>query len=479
MITLRTPGTGFDDFESRIALGLCRVALDCVEPEQVTLEESFDRYLVHVDIDEKENVSIGKSLAFWGIKVLSSEDTMNRIPGFRAKEIYDRKNKKGKLTIGYSRKMSNFSQKLFNNPMASLSNYLTDNLHRRRKGSHASSCGHDDSDAIFNAILGMSPQIGKPYKRDNITNQQNLHLCASCGALGLLGTISFQTDVPVSRNGRLTKEKYFFMPRFRGKTFGDALSSYIATVKHVQPRLKSIPANTALLALLSSHPHLCRTIQEHLTQPALLPTFFVASAEKDDRGTSRFQYLEEKVIDAELMFLGANPYNVALAQNAYRHAEDSLELLNFLSILLRFKRNQDTVSFCREYVSVTKGKQLVYKESVEYIAKEVLGMDENLICDPNIKAVATMLKFFVRDRRFGYVDYLRGSENISEFTKKLYDAHRDASSIFYKPDDKKTKEEKYLSLPSEDKICEFLKLLNAEDKFEQVKILTCLLAFTQ
>ena len=442
----------------------------------MTLEESFDRYLAHVDIDEKERIKLGKALAFWGNKVLSSEDTMNRIPGFRANEIYDRKNKKGKLTIGYSRKMSNFSQNLFKNPVAILSNYLTNNLHRNREGAHASTCGHNDSEPIFNAILGMSPQIGKPYKRNNITNQINLHLCASCGALGLLGTISFQTDVPVSRNGKLTKEKYFFMPRFRGETKGNLLSSYVATVKHVKQRLNSLPANTALLALLSSHPHLCRTIQKHLTQTALLPTFFVANAEKDDRGTSRYQYFEEKKIDDELIFLGNNSYNVALVQSAYRHMEDKPEVLGLLSKTLQFKRNEDVISFYREYVSVTEGKQLIYKESTKYIAKEVLGMDEKLIDDPNIGAISSMLKFFVSKQKFGYVDSLRGSRTPEEFEKHLLSAHRDAASIYSKPDDKKDKEEKWLYLPNDNNVREFLKVL--EGNFEQVKTLTCLLAFT-
>jgi len=475
MITLQTPGTGFDDFESRIALGLCRVALDCVEPEQVTLEESFDRYLVRIDIGENKSIGIGKALSIWGIKVLSSEDTLNKIPGFRPKEIYDHTNKKGKLTIGYSTKMAKFSQNLFKDPMSILSNYLTTSSDRKREGAHASTCGHTDSEPIFNATLGMSPQIGKPYKRNNITNQINLHLCASCGALGLLGTTSFQTRVPVSRNGRLTKECYFFMPRFRCQTTGSVLQSYIAGAKHIQPRLNNVPTNSALLAILSSYPHVGRIIQKHLEKASILPTFFIARADTSGNAP-RYQHFEERNIDAELMFLGDNPYNVALAQSAYRYTEDKPELLALLSKTLQFKRNQDAVSFCREYVSTTEGRQLVYKESVKYIAKEVLDMDEKLIDDPNIGAVASMLKYFVSKQNFGPVDYLRGSQTPGEFAKYLLDAHRKAAGIYSKPDEKKKEEEKWLFLPTENNVREVLKL--SESNFEQVKILTCLLAFT-
>jgi CRISPR type I-A-associated protein Csa5 len=474
-VTLQTPGTGFDDFESRIALGLCRVALDCVEPEQVLLEENFDRYLVQIDIGSDETIGVGKALSNWGIKALSSEDTLNKIPGFRPKEIYDHKNKEGKLTVGYSKKMVQFSQKLFKDPMTILSIYLTANPDRKREGAHASTCGHIDSDPIFNAILGMSPQIGKPYKRDNITNRINLHLCASCGVLALLGKNSFQTGVIISRNDRLTREKYFFIPRFRGQTSGDTLSAYIAAIKRVQPRLNNIPSSSALLAILSSYPHIGRVIQKRQTQASIVPSFFVARADTSGNAP-RYQRFEERNIDSELMFLGNNSYNVALAQRAYAYADNKPEIISLLSKALHFRQDQDAISFCREYVSMGEGRRLVYKESAKYIVKEVLGMDEKIVDDVNIGAVASMLRFFVSKQKFGYVDNLRGSRTLDEFEKHLLSAQRDAASIYGKSDDKKDKDERWLYLPSDSNIREFLRL--AGKHFEQVRTLTCILAFT-
>ena len=81
MITLQTPGTGFDDFESRIALGLCRVALDCVGPEQVILEESHDRFIVRIDVNEERKGDLAKSLAYWCIRSLSDQNLLLRTPG--------------------------------------------------------------------------------------------------------------------------------------------------------------------------------------------------------------------------------------------------------------------------------------------------------------------------------------------------------------------------------------------------------------
>ncbi|MDA8214766.1 MAG: hypothetical protein M0Z64_05760 [Nitrospiraceae bacterium] len=412
-------------------------------------------------MEDNRKVEVAQSLGYWCIRTLSDQNLLLKTPGFRP--LHLDKQAKGVADFGISIK---------DEPERILEQYRFDASEHIRKGAHDSSCGHGEG--MFGALLAFSPQLGQPPKRNNPTHQITLKLCSVCGALGLLGTTSFQTGVPVSRNGKLTKERYFFMPRFKGRATGDVLQAYIAAVKHVQPRLNSVPANSALLALLSLYPHIGRIIQKHLARPSM-PAFFVARADSSGNAP-RYQHFEERNIDAELMFLGNNPYNVALAQSAYRHAEDKPELLGFLSKTLQFRQNQDAVSFCREYMSATEGKQLVYKESIKYIAKEVLGMDEKMIDDPNIGTMASMLKFFVSKQKFGYVDNLRGSRTPEEFKKHLLSAHRDAASIYSKPNDKKDKEEKWLYLPNENNVREFLKLL--ECNFEQVKTLTCLLAFT-
>lgn len=461
MITLQTPGTGFDDFESRIALGLCRVALDCVDPEQVTLEESFDRYLVHINIEENRDNDVAKSLAYWCIRALSDQNLLLKTPGFRP--LHLDKQATGVADLGIS---------IINRPAGILEPYISNASEHNRKGAHDSSCGHGKG--MFGSLLAFSPQLGQPPKRNNPSHQVTLELCSVCGALGLLGTAGFQTGIPVNRNGRLTKERYFFMPRFRGRTTGATLQSYIAGAKHIQPRLNSVPTNSALLALLSFYPHIGRIVQGHLTKAPVLPTFFVARADSSGNAP-RYQHFEERNVDNELMFLGDNPYNVALAQRAYRYAEDKPELLGLLSKTLQFNQNQDAVSFCREYVSMTEGKQLVYRESIEYIAKEALGMEDRLIDDPNIGAVASMLKYFVRERRFGYVDNLRSSRTPEEFEKHLLSAQRDAASIYYGTKD--DKQRPYIHMPNETNFRETLKILNKND-FERIKTLICLLAFS-
>lgn len=464
MITLQTPGTGFDDFESRIALGLCRVALDCVEPEQLVLEEVFDRYTIKMEIDESRTNDIAKSLAYWSIRTLSDQNLLLKTPGFRPLHLDTQA--KGVADFGISIKKK---------PEELLEKYKLDSSQRLRKGAHDSSCGHEEG--MFSSLLAFSPQLGQPPKRNNPTHQVNLSLCSLCGALGLLGTFSFQIGVSITRNRRLTKDKYFFMPRFRGQTNGNLLSSYVSTIKNVQPKLNNVPTNSALLAILSSYPHLGRVVQKHITETSTFPTFFVSRADNSGKAI-RYQYFEERNADSEFMFLGDNPYNVAIAQNSYKNTEDNPKLLGLLSKTLQFKQNKDAVSFSREYVSTTEGKSLVYIETTKYISNEVLNMDEKLIEDSNIGAVSSMLRYFVRKRRFGYIDNLRSSRNYEEFQKHLLSAQRDAASIFHKDDkrvDDEGKPKPYM--PNETNFRETLKALNGPD-FERIKTLICLLAFS-
>lgn len=477
MITLQTPGTGFDDFESKIALGLCRIALDCVEPEKVTLEESFDRYLVHINTDEDQEIK--DALSLWIISIISSEDFLQKIPCTRPKEIYDGWNtykKTGKKVKrkGHASKLAELGIQTKAGTLRISDLYNPDVSREPRKGSHDSVCGHK-IEKILGAILAFSSQLGSPPIRNNpARSTEPPDICPYCAALGFIGISSFQIEITISKEGRWTKERYFFIPRFRGVIKGDVLSSYIAAIKNIKPTLNSIPVNSTLLALLSLHPHAGRIIQKHHHEKTL-PSFFIARADTSGNAP-RFQYFKERNVDTELMFLGDNPYNVALSQNAYRMADTKPEVIGLLSNALQFKQNQDAVSFCREYVSVKEGKQLIYKESIKYIAKEVLGMDEKLIDDPNIGAIASMLRFFVSKQKFGYVDNLRGSRTPEEFEKHLLSAQRDAASIYSKPNDKKDREEKWLFLPNENNIREVLKLL--EKNFEQVKTLTCLLSFS-
>jgi CRISPR type I-A-associated protein Csa5 len=469
MITLQTPGTGFDDFESRIALGLCRVALDCIEPNKLTLEESFDRYLIHIDMDEARKDDLAKSLSLWCLRLLSDEGFLGQNIGVRPR--WRQQQAMGVATFGMAAQKGQAFQDIFQK--------YEGVTQRTRKGSQDSSCGHEypKEEKIFGALEEVfSPQLGQPPKRDNITNQKTLDLCPSCGVLGLLGTASFQLIISLRRRGTTVMEKYFMMPRFRGEVNGESLLSYIATVKHIRPSLYDVPSNSAVLALLSYYPHLSRVIQITVGQ---YPTFFVSRADTSGN-VRRYEHFEEKKVEDEIRFLGNKDfgsYNVALAQKAYRFTEDKPELLGLLSKTLQLKQPQDAISFYREYASVTEGKLLVYNESTLYVLKEVLKMEESLIDDPNIGAMAAMLRYFVRDRKYGYVDNLRSSRSPEEFEKYILSALRDAASIHSKPEDTKTPDEKRLRLPNEANIREFLRLLQG-GKFEDVKTLVCLLAFS-
>ena len=145
MITLQTPGTGFDDFESRIALGLCRVALDCVEPEQIILEEKDERYVVRIDIDD--NQKIGEALSLWILRSISSEDFLQKIPGTRPKEIYDgvtkyKKTGKSVKRKGHASKLSDYGIQIRKDPLKIIELYAESFSRELRRGAHDTICWH-------------------------------------------------------------------------------------------------------------------------------------------------------------------------------------------------------------------------------------------------------------------------------------------------------------------------------------------------
>lgn len=459
MIVLQTPGTGLDDLESRVALGMCRVALDCVDPEKVMLVEESDRFLVQIHIEENKASDISKSLALWCTRVLGDQTTLLKIPGFRPLHLENQ----ATGVAGFGIKAREQKEILLR--------YTSNDTRALRKGAHDSVCGHKikGDKKISDALLALSPHLGKPPKRNSAKSRANLHLCPPCAVFGLLGTNSFQISLQISSVNRKKREYFFFMPRFRGEMNGEDLLAYIVATKHIRHRFQGVPSNSSILALLSCYPHVSR-----LKMPK---TFFVGRGETDGKSW-RYQSHKEQTAEAELAFLSHNSYNVALAQDAYQKAEQKSELIGLLSKTLKQNSPSDALSLYREYASMTEGKALVYQESTRYIAKEVLGMDAKLIDDPNVGAVASMLRFFVRKRKFGYVDNLRGSRNPEEFEKHLLSAQRDAASIHAKTDDQKDNIERYLSLPGENQMREFLKLLHGNDNFESVRTLVSLLAFT-
>ncbi|MBW1716488.1 MAG: hypothetical protein JRJ77_11815 [Deltaproteobacteria bacterium] len=454
-----TPGTGLPDFEMRIALGLCGAALNSVKPEKIRLIEEFDRYLIK--IDEESNIAnslMTKALGWLCQNRLSDQSLLLRIPGFRRRHIDNQ-----------SSKLADFGKKLLSTG-GDLNNVFVENV-RGRKGSHATACGHKYPKAkkITDAILPLSPQLGKPPKRNSsILNPPGIPLCPYCVATSIAGTVYFQMNVNINNPDRSKKERFFFLPHFRGESTGEQLAIYLAVAKHLSGNLENIPASTALIVLLSLYPHLIDSFHDSVS------SFFVGRAESSGNVT-RYGYQAEQSASIEFPFL-KDVYNRALVQDCYRSNERS-RLLSLFTDSLHNLEEKSALDFARTYVGVKEGKMMLPWATTEFFIKEAFNMDKSLLEGDKfdvIKKVSDMLQYFVRERNFGYVDNLRKARDADEFAKLLLDAQREAQSGMLDP-----KKQAKPYLPGQSTIQNMLLLVNDNEKqFHSVQTLVALLAFT-
>jgi hypothetical protein len=456
--TLYTPGTGLPDFEMRIALGLCAAALNVIEPEKLKLREEFDRYVIEISGESDALGNIQRSLGWLCQNRLADQSLLLRTPGFRP--LHLDKQAKG---------VTEFGKKIMDGDNV-LADVFSDSS-RYRVGAHDYACAHTDSndEKIFGALLAFSPSLGQPPKRNKVTHQITLPVCPFCGVTGLAGTALFQIDISISNPDRTKKERFFFLPQFKGEINGVVLSKYLAATKHVRGNLDDLPAYATALALLALHPHLIEAIGSS--------TDMVFIGRLDSSGNApRYGYNSEHPVQTEIRFLDS-VYNRAFVQRCYR-SDSKSELMGFLARSLQNHDIKSALDFARSYASATESKALLPQSTADFFAKEVFNMDKSLLEGEKfkvIKEVADMLQYFVRDRNFGYVDNLRKARDADEFAKLLLDAQREAQSVMLDP----RKQNNKPFLPGQNTIQHLLKIINEDEKqFKSVQTLIALLAFT-
>jgi hypothetical protein len=456
--TLYTPGTGLPDFEMRIALGLCAAALNVIEPEKIKLREEFDRYVIEIVDGSDSFVNIQRSLGWLCQNRLADQSLLLRTPGFRPRHLDAQA--KGVAVFGNKLLKGNY--------------HLADifkSSDKKRMGAHDYPCGHSGfkDDEPFGALLALSPQLGRPPKRNNVSSVNNLPLCPFCGVAGLAGTVFFQIDISISNPDRTKKERFFFLPRFRGETNGTVLSKYLAATKHIRGNLDNIPAYAATLALLALYPHLIEAIG------SATDTVFVGRLDSSGNAP-RYGYNIEQQVQKEIRFLDS-VYNRAFVQRCYR-SDSKSELLGLLAQSLQNHDVKSALDFARSYVSATESKAFLPWATAEFFTKEVFKMDKSLLEGERFKVirdVADMLQYFVKERNFGYVDNLRKARDADEFAKLLLDAQREAQSAMLDP--KKQNNKPFL--PGQNTIQHLLQTINEDEKqFKSVQTLIALLAFT-
>ena len=181
-------------------------------------------------------------------------------------------------------------------------------------------------------------------------------------------------------------------------------------------------------------------------------------------------------------YISHNSFNTYIASRAYsRHARTDLRTLLYLSDLLlsrdHARQRWLAYAFARQYIvneNSQKGEvcNYIYPQTTNYILKEVLKMPPELITDQHLRSATNMLRYFVRERKFGYVDNIRNARTPQEFKKEFLLALREARSIFEgsKPGEARP------HIPSERDIEHILELI--EEHLEEVKTVMALFALS-
>ncbi|HIE36292.1 MAG TPA: type I-A CRISPR-associated protein Csa5, partial [Candidatus Omnitrophica bacterium] len=147
-----------------------------------------------------------------------------------------------------------------------------------------------------------------------------------------------------------------------------------------------------------------------------------------------------------------------------------LELTN----LIENRRKENITKFARLYVQETSLKEskkvnFLYYQTTKYLLKEVAMIKNEIIENRAIQSLAKTLRYFVREKKYGYIDNLRNAKKESrDFEECLSKMLRETRLRF--------EQDKKIHPPREDEIREIFKLAN--ENFEDVKISLVMLALS-
>jgi len=463
MITLYTPATGFPDLEAKIAYGLARVGIEAgVEVSIIPQEGSYK-----VTFKTQDKNLINSTFYLLLGRILSSQRfyDLGVKPRYRTKYPPSRNTRKRLSKID-----------LLQLYQLGVKSDFEFTKHRQ--------CGHKG--AVFGSIkenkrqlggliLLASVHAGKPQYRDNRRRNLNLGLCETCGYLNVLGKESFGFTIQI---GKGKNRKYVAVTPIPITQLEDLQLYYLLSVQKTLHNFwlsDLIPLNVFTLGLLAKVPSLSDVISDlHLN-------FHLALLSKDNKGDT---VIEQTTIVNTLpfaKFISYSPYNSVIAEKLLREKPKISTLIEITDVIER--RNLSNLSkFSRLYMQETATDNyvnLLYPETTRYLLEEVAMIKPEIIENEAISSVASTLRYFVRDKKYHYVDNIRNARKDSkDLEETLVKMLREAELRRIQEDEKKKAGKKYrfVNIPSEKEIKELFQLAN--DNFDEVKTALAILAFS-
>lgn len=457
-ITLFTPATGFPDLEVKIAYGLARVGIETFGMEKVSIQDSGGFYMVTIGIHENEFELLEKTFNMLCRRLLSSSYIPFSTPGIK----------------GGSAKSIGVTE----NEIFSLNSYkaIISNAENRKS---ENICRHGN-DSVGN-IIGFTASTSYHHKRDGIDTsiQQNVprrptnpkNICKSCALLSLLGTwyASFIFNI----GGK----EVIAIPTAKSNISGYKLQEIFALQHQIRKNWinQEIPQVVIPLIFLSKIP----------SSSDILDGFDLFIAVMSGGGPRGYHVdgLFLIPINNYLDFIKANPYNIATVDILLRkEAYNSLQELNNVIY------NRMIVSlpkFARLYVQETSPKNskwvnLLYPETTKYLLKEVAMISSEIIENPALGSLARTLRYFIREKKYGYADDIRNARKESkDFEETIAKMLREGElrRVQQEQDRKAGKRiDNWIHLPKDEEMKEVFRLANAD--FDKTKTALVILAFS-
>ncbi len=456
MLTLYTPATGFPDLEVKIAYGLARVGIEAGCEVQIIPQEGFYQMIF--------NKCSLNNLHQSFLTILSRLLTSGRFYDLGVKAKDKIKYPANEETIDRIKKLfsTNNLKSLFD--LKSISNF---NIKRNKF------CGHEDITSFggrTGLILLSSFHAGKPYFRDRRHNTFNLSLCEICGYLTVLGLNSFGFNIQM---GSGKNRKYAIVLPLPQK---DLTSKKLYMLLSLQKTLHNFwlsdlqPLRTFTIGLLAKVPSISDIIE------MLQLHFHLSLISKDNRGDTVVE--QTAIINAIPFskFISDSPYNSATViklLGSYRK-DDPPKISSLIEItnILEHSEKNNLLKFARLYVQETSSDNftnLLYTQTAKYLLKEVAMIRQEIIENPALASLARTLRYFIREKKYGYADDIRNARKESrDFEETIAKMLREGRL--------RLEQKKGIHLPNEAEIKEVFQLANED--FEATKTALAILAFS-
>lgn len=453
-IILYTPATGFPDLEIKIAYGLARVGIETYNSEKIMIKENGGFYSVIVkgELDKLE-------LAFNTLckRLISSSYIPFSTPGIAGRSAES-------ITMAEG---DNFSLSLYHIPALISENKDAETICRHK------SVGLEK----IGNIIGFSASTSYHHRRDglDISIQQDIprrptnprKICKACGMLALLG-IWYATFI-----FSVADREVIVIPIPKDQISGARLQEIFSLQHQIRKDWTSqeIPQTIIPLAFLSKIP----------SSADILKGFDLYIAVMSRQQGYHVDGLFLVPIDNYLSYFRVSSYNIALVDNMLRSgAFGALQELNY-SIL----NNTSTIlpKFARLYVQETSTNNftnLLYPETAKHLLKEVAMICPEIIENSALRSLARTLRYFIRERKYGYADDIRNarkdSRNFEETIAKIL-REGELRRIQQEQDKKSGKKiENWIHLPTEEEAREVFRLANID--FDGTKTALVILAFS-